>query len=484
MTIANGHTSESTIAESLQEEATVGYKPSIPLESMWLAGAGDFPQITLRRDIVFMMIHPIVSISMEYYKSGIAGAEFWGGPDPADSTGQMGIPISPDQQVSDFVLDHVYRFWQDGVPLLQEGGYPYGWAAGEHVYEETGGKMVWSRLKDVHPNDAFILTLRHVPIGVRIKNIRDKQPVDLWFSEGHIPAKAAWYPHRPRFNTFYGTSQLIGAWLPWRMIGWRDGMDQVVNAAVYRAGYRGPIVRHPLEDAQTAKIGIPATQNDSSGNPRRNSRDVARQIVEWAKAGAGFTLSSAKYPAAQGGDYKWDVDWPDHVMDVRPLIDAVRWGEERIMLGIGVPPELVRAGGVGSGYSGRSIPREAFLDGQQRIADNMLRIFVNQVVRPLVLWNFGDVPFNVTCKSLLKTYTMDSQGVGGGNPQSDVNMNRSQAAKDAWARKLSAQGRPPSDYMQDKYGLTKQGSPAMSLDDYVKSRAAGIIRVIMSRRAA
>ncbi len=455
----NGH-SNSAIDTILQEEATVGYKPSIPLESMWLAGAGDFPQITLRRDIFFMLIHPIVHISMEYFKSGIAGAEFWGGPDVANPMNLEGMPISPDDRVSDFVLTHVYRLWQECVPLIQEGGYPYGWGAGEHIYKDSNGIMVWSHMRDFHPNDAFILTLGGVPLGTRIKNIKGRQPVDLWFSERDIPAKACWYPHRPRFNQYYGQSQLLGAWLPWRMIGWRDGMDQVVNAAVYRGGYRGPIVRHPQEDMQTAMQGIPATQKDGGGNARRSARDVARQMVEWAKAGAGFTMSSAQYPQAQGGGPKWEVEWPEHVMDVRPLVDAVRWGEERIMLGIGVPPELVRAGGVGSGYSGRSIPREAFMSGQQRIADNILKMFVDQIIRPLVLRNFGDIPFNVYCKSLLKSNTDDTQQQGGSpQQQGDVNMNRSQSARDAWQRRLQAIGGPPSQYIQQTYNVDEQGNP-------------------------
>jgi hypothetical protein len=45
----NGHASES-IAKALQDEATVGYIPTIPLESLWFGG-GDMPQITLRRDM-------------------------------------------------------------------------------------------------------------------------------------------------------------------------------------------------------------------------------------------------------------------------------------------------------------------------------------------------------------------------------------------------------------------------------------------------
>jgi hypothetical protein len=416
------------VADILMDDMTIGYKPTLPLEGMWLAGTGDMPQITLRRDLEFMQMHPVVSIALDYYKSGIAGAEFWGGPDQKNPDNEQGRPISPDPHVAQFVLMHAERFWARAIPHLQDGAYPYGWAPGEYVYKEVGGMMVWSHLKPFHPNDGFILTYKNRPVGIRIKNIREtiagdgtsggtvegKDPsggmIDLWFASNHIPAKAMWYAHRPRFGQHYGRSQLIGAWRPWRRLGWRDGVEQVIDAAVYRAGYKGPVVKHPQEDMQTAQAGIPATRNDGAGNPRRSARDVARQIVEWAKAGAGFTLSSAKYPTAQGGGDKWGIDWPDHVMDVMPLVNAAKYLEDQIMLGIGVPPELVKAGGTGSGYSGRSIPREAFLDGQQRVADAMLQMFVEQVIKPLVIWNFGDIPFNIQCKPLLKSQAENKQG--------------------------------------------------------------------------
>ena len=468
--VANGTTDMNAVAEALQEEITSGYRPVMPLELLWTGGT-NVPHITLRRDIEFMQVHPVISIAMEYYKSGIAGAEFWGGPDYVNPDNEQGKQISLNPKVSQFVLAQVERFWQRGVPLLQEG-YAYGWAPGEHMYKDVNGMMVWSHIKDFHPLDSFILTLKYQPIGIRVKNIREKQPVDLWFASESIPAKACWYPHRPRFGQFYGRSQLIGAWLPWRRLGWRDAVEQVIDAAVYRAGYRGPIVRHPPEDMQTAQTGIPATKVDSAGNPRRNARDVARQLVEWAKAGAGFTLSSTQYPPAQGGGNKWDIEWPDHVMDVRPLIEAARYLEDLIMLGIGVPPELVKAGGTGSGYSGRSIPREAFLDGQQKIADAMLQIFVEQVVRPLVLWNFGDIPFEVSCKSLLKTQSDDSEGKQqGGEQGSPDNLNRSQAAKSAWELRKQRQQEPQ----------TPQPSPMLSLDPTVRNRVLSIIQRVLGR---
>jgi hypothetical protein len=431
--------SEEAIGDSLQDEFTIGYKPVMPLEALWMSGS-DMPQITLRRDIEFMQMHPIVSIALEYYKSGIYGAEFWGGPDERDPTNDQGKPISPDPRVAAFALAHAERFWQRGMPLMQEGGYPYGWAPGEHIYQEAQGMLVWSHLKGFHPNDGFILTLAHQPVGVRIKGIREPVgeteevrrrriareeahggykggAVDLWFAERAVPAKAAWYPHRPRFNQFYGRSQLIGAWRPWRRLGWRDAVEQVIDAAVYRAGYRGPLVRFPPgHSAATAKQGVPATTVDGAGGSRRENRDTARQIGEWGKAGATYALSSEKYPEAQGGGYKWDLEFPQQVINVDPLVGAARYLEDQIMLGMGVPPELVKAGGTGSGYSGRSVPREAFLVGQQRIADAMLQIFVEQVIRPLVLWNFGDVPFSLQCKSLLQSQADDTQGDEGGAP--------------------------------------------------------------------
>lgn len=460
---ANGM-SENGVAESLTEELTLGYRPSNPLEAMWAAG-GDLPQFTMRREIPLMEIHPIVSSALEYYRSGIANAEFWGGPDHQNPQNDQGKPISLNQKVSQFVLAHCERFWERAVPLIQQGAYPYGWAAGEHVYKEASGMMVWDHMKDFHPTNAFILTLGYKPIGVRITNIREKQPVDLWLASESVPAKACWYPHRPRFGQVYGRSQLTGAWLPWRMLGFRDGMDQIISAAVYRAGWKGPVVKFPPgHSAPTAQSGVPATRTDGGGLPRRENRDVARQIMEWLKAGAGVAISSQQYP--DGGGAMWEVDFPEHVMDVSPLVNAAKWAEDRIMLGIGVPPELVQASETGSGYSGRSIPREAFLDGQQRIADAMLQLFVEQVIRPLVLWNFGDIPFSVSCKSLLKTQADDKQGEEPGQKPA--------------APQGPQQGNQPPAPPPQPAAQQPPGQPALSLEDSLLARVADAVKGVLS----
>ena len=473
MSATNGDgQSQGALAESLMEEATVGYRPTLPLEALWLSG-GDAPQITLRRDLEFMRLHPIVETAMDYYKSGTSGAEFWGGPDQVNPDNEKGKPISPDEKVSQFVLSLAEKWWQRGVPQIQEDGYVYGWAPGEHIYKEVDGMMVWSHLKVFHPNDGHVLTYEYQPVGLRIKNIRGRPPVDMHFASEAVPAKACWYVHRPRAGMLYGRSQFGAAWRPWRRLGWRDALEQIIDAACYRAGYKGPLIRHPPgHSSPTAKQGIPATQVDGGGLPRREYRDIARQIGEWMKAGSTVTLSSEVYPDS-GGVKKWDVEWPEHVMDVKPLIEAARYLEDHIMLGIGVPPELVRAGGTGSGYSGRSIPKESFLDQMQRVADALLQIFVEQVVRPLVLWNFGDVPFNIQCKSLLKSQGDDKQG------EDQKNNSEQNGKKDGEAKPPSTpepkSAAPPTE-------AKDAPNPTLSIES--RREVLDIVRKVLHRRAA
>lgn len=462
---------QSAIADTLTEDATVGYRPQLPLEAMWFAG-GDIPQVTMRRDLEFMRLHPIVETSIDYYKSGTSAAEFWGGPDQANPSNDQGKPISPDDRVSQFVMSLAEKWWRTGVPQIQEDGYVYGWCPGEHIYKEANGLFAWSHLKVFHPNDGHILTYNYLPVGVRIKNIRGRPPVDLHLASESVPAKACWYAHRPRAGMLYGRTQFAAAWRPWRRLGWRDALEQIIDAACYRAGYKGPTVRHPPgHSAGTAKEGIPGTQVDGNGIPRREYRDIARQIAEWMKAGASITMSSEEYPS---GNKKWDVEWPEHVMDVGPLINAAKYLEDHIMLGIGVPPELIRSGETGSGYSGRSIPREAFLDSMQRIADALLQVFVEQVIRPLVLWNFGDIPFNIQVKSLLKSQSDDKQGqdeqAGGEVPQQAEPKQPVPEAKPQPTNPNPNQSQPPAP------------QPALSMER--TNRVLDIAKKILARRAA
>lgn len=409
---------EQEILASLIEQATKGYRPLLPIDTMF--GTDGFPMLYWQRDIEYMLRHPVVRRALSYFRGGIAGAEFWGGPNADAPDGspeaEKGLPICPqDDKVGRFVKEQCERFWDRGVPQVQKAD-EYGWSGSEQMYDEEGGVLKWDGLASFAPSDTFLLTQDFNPVGIRIKNVRQSTaPVDLWMAGDEVPAKGLWYAHQPRYNNFYGTSQLVGAWRPWRRLAWKDGAETVLDGAMYRFGYQGPLMRYPNETL-VGVTGTPSTVLNSQGQTIRDSRDVARMLGEQYKAGGVLGLPSTR---DKDGNYKWDATFPTSMLTgLSQFIEACDYLGDQITEGIGVPPELLEASESGSGYSGRRIPLEAFLANQQQIADALLRLFVDQVLRPLVRWNFGwEVRFNVQVKSLIKTRTKQSQAA---NPQSSA----------------------------------------------------------------
>lgn len=404
----NGNGNGNGVAERIEktlvgEPLTAGYKPTLPLWTMYSMDM--IPQFYLMRDIELMMIHPIVRSALEYFKSGVAGAEFWGG--EAQDGNPQGVPIcESNQEVDLFVREQCRRYWDWGVPKIQ-GGYEYGWIGAECLYTEQAGRLAWDNLLQFSPRDTFLLTWNKKSVGVRVKQVSaspgyslGQGQVDLWTATKDVPAKGLWYAHNPRYSQYYGQSQLLGAWRPWRRLAWKDAAETVVDGGIYRFAYSGPVVRYPEDDMQ-AQPGSPATTVDSQGRPRRYARDMARMIAELYKTGAGVGIPSSKYPHDMGGGDKWDFEIPTSTLNVEGLISYVQYLCDQIRYGVGIPPELLEAAETGSGYSGRSIPLEGFIMTQQRLANALLALFVNQVLRPLVFWNFGDVKWQVKVMPLM-----------------------------------------------------------------------------------
>ncbi len=389
-----------TVEQKLEVVMTEGYVPTVP----WGTGvAGSvYPLFQLRANIEQMLWHPMVHTAMEYYKSGIAGAEFWGGQNPQDPDDEIGLPISDNPAVTTFVKEQCERFWDRAVPLIQESGYPYGWSANEAVYAEEQGCLRFSEMRGFAPTDSYMLTQSHCPVGVRVKSVLDVGQVDLWMASGDIPAKGIWYAHNPRYSQYYGRSQLVGAWLPWRRAAWKDGAEQNVDMAVYRFGTPPILGRYPNEDIQNP-AGTPYSKADSQGLPRTSARDMMRRILDQLKSGASVGLPSDRYAQEMGGDFKYSIEMLKLSIQIKELDAHIKTLYDQIAYGIGVPPELIQAAETGSGYSGRMIPVEAFLDGQQKVADRILHLFVCEILKPLVRWNFGDVPWDVKVKKLLLT---------------------------------------------------------------------------------
>jgi hypothetical protein len=396
---------------------TEGYRPTLPLWATWTTDT--IPQFYLMRDVELMMIHPVVLSSLNFYKSGLYGAEFWGGPQEGNPNGK---PISDSPEVSQFVQEHCQRYWDRGVPMVQ-GGYEYGWIACEPCYT-SGAYLEWDYFVQFSPRDVYLLTRNSKPLGVQVKQIyaalgdetKAQGSVDLFFASSNVPAKGIWYAHNPRYSQFYGQSQLLGAWRPWRRLAWKDGAEGNLDLGVYRYLVPMFLIKYPNEDLQVSGTSFPGTSLDSQGNPRKSARDFARMMAEYLKSGASAGLPSEKYPSELGGGDKWAAEMFKVDVNIDGGITYIKHLWDQIRFGVGVPPELIESADVGSGYSGRAIPLESFIMAQQRHADALLLLFVNQILKPLVRWNFGEIQWDVKVRPLLETKRKAQKGESPGAP--------------------------------------------------------------------
>lgn len=384
--------------QALTDELAVGYRPNMPAAGFW-EGSSNLPNLQqMLVDVEAMLAHPRVSICLDYYKGGLADLQL----------GEEDVEASGAEEKA-FILAEWQRFWaRCRVKVLRS--YDYGRLGCEAVYDHEDGLLRLHDLRDFFPLDATVLSRHKEFAGVRVRSL-DKGTIDLW-GAGWLPAKGFWFGHNLRYSRWYGLPQLYPAWRPWRRLAGRDGAEEIVDGGVYRFAFRGPVGRYPMEDAPGKATGYPGY--DQAGKAP-NNRDKMREFCENAKAGVSVAMSSRR---DDKGNYVWDLEWPEHTLDVSGLLAYTGNLEDAISLGIGVPPELLEASDTGSGYSGRAIPLIAFAARQQANAEAVVWAWLWQIGLPLLRWNFGPQAWaRVTVPNLLKAKMQLLQGNGQGAQQ-------------------------------------------------------------------
>lgn len=325
-------------------------------------------------DIESMISHPDVSQPYSYYKSGISTVKFT-------------VKAATEEQAK-FAHDLLVRIWERHLDQLQMS-YDYGWIPCELTYTENGGKMDLDQVLELHPLDSWALTRRGNFWGFRLKpsglaigttatGNRLQGSVDLWGATSRWPAKGLWLTHNRRFDRYYGRTQLYGAWRPWMRLAGRDGAEDILDGGLYRFAYQGPTVWYPPESFK---------KRDGGTADYDAARNEARNIAEQAKAGI-----STAFPSVYDGHGNplWKLEWPTSVMSgIGTLLDWEKNLQKQISRGVGVPPELLEASDTGSGWSGRKVPLIGFYSTQLRDARNITRAIVDQIIIPLLRWNWG-----------------------------------------------------------------------------------------------
>jgi hypothetical protein len=347
----------------LTDEVTGGYRPSSMTPAGHDGAAATPPLARMLQDVPAMESHPRVTSALEYYQSGIANAEFE-------------IEDASSDEVGAFALAEVKRFWTRCLTDAQLA-YRWGRLGAEAVYSDADGPLSIDRLQPFAGPDARVLLHRGELWGVRVRGAR--RNFDLGGAAPDMPAKGFWLAHNRRYNRWYGFPQLYPAWRPWRRLAGRDMAEEIIDGGVFRFAFAPPIGRYPLSET---------TPNSAWGRGARplTNRDHMRNLLEEIRHGMTVGLASTR---DQYGHYEWDIEFPTSALDVSGLLKYADGLEKAISLGIGVPPELLEASEVGSGYSGRAIPLEAFMVRMQILANAMFEAWWTQIGRPLLWWNFG-----------------------------------------------------------------------------------------------
>lgn len=391
-----------TAERVLTSEVACGYRPTMPGAGFWGNDAQTPNLARMIQDVEAMVAHPRIEAAMTYYKSGIAGATV--------VLDEEGGPTASSPAVGDFALAEARRWWRR-ARVASQRSYEYGRGASEVVYEREGGHL---RLKAAHPFNAMDcrpLVLSKEYAGVRVSGGAGGGPLDLPGPRLGLPSKAFWFAPFKRYSRWYGVPRVYAAWRPWRRLAGQDGAEDIIDGGVYRFAFQPPIGRFPAED-QTPNPSMGYTPG--GGGVRIRGRDIMRNMLEELKAGGSVAMSSRR---DEKGNLLWDVQWPTGSLDVGGLLAYTDDLEKAISLGVGVPPELLEASDVGSGYSGRMIPLEAFTIQQQSNAEELLAEWYEQIGLPLLKWNFGPSAWaRLAVEDLRKTRARMAQAEKGGGP--------------------------------------------------------------------
>lgn len=377
------------------------YRPTLPV---WSLRAQAVLGWEFFQDVEVMRLHPAVAMPLNWVMAPLRMAEW----------DMKANNLEAARLAGEILL----WFWNGPLSRIQQEGNYYGWSAGEIVYERQEGYLRPSKMLHMSSRDVVPIVDEKTRRGRGIQVTGNIGGMARLFAfRDNIPNKGFWYTHGRRFEGYFGDSQLRPSWKPWRRLAGIDGNEETTDLACYRFGTGIVKVFHP-EGMYTGTVSsVPSW----GINGKVSNSDIARQISEGMKAGAGIALSSEKYPQQSGGGLKWDVVVEPFSTNIEQLIAQKRELEIDCAKAIGVPPEVIQAAETGSGYSGRAIPLQGFLVSQQTKLNDMTEQVMDQIVAPLLKWNLGPEAWAcATAKPLIQTYrkTAWDQDEGGGNGQS------------------------------------------------------------------
>jgi hypothetical protein len=279
---------------------------------------------------------------------------------------------SPSEQVARFVKHAWDHLWRTTAHVLLKAKL-YGFLPLEVRYRveqggEFDGAIVLDRVQDHHPRDARILLRGGEVAGFLL------YPNSL--DQRRIPAPLGIVcTFDSEFGNPYGCSLLERAYAPWHEKWMHGGAKKLLRLRMLKDAYIGDIFWYP-----------PDRQMQLASGETISWRDVAREMAEARQSGGAMTL-----PLMYNRDGHKLVDYtpPRDVGRATGIFDWTRSLDTEIWKALEVPPEIIEASRVGSGWSGRSVPLVIALSAVQLEFAELVRCVDRDLLGPLVQMNFG-----------------------------------------------------------------------------------------------
>lgn len=312
-------------------------------------------------------------------------------------------------QVARFVGTTLRRFWRGSLPKILSRYFRYGFAPAGAEYRVQRGSLRLDRVRAIEPTDAQPLVWRTgadagQPAGFRISRsggggmIPPGADVDgQWVGPPH----AMWFAGYGEFSPWYDMPPMAGMFEPWLEKRGRNGAIHIRRGWYRKCAYRGGKLHHP---DGTTNMG-------TDENPQEmDNQDIARSTLEYSETGAVYTFTNEPNPGLPG-TYAWDFEEPAAQPDVNGIREYPQDLDAEMLEGAGIPPEVLEAADVGSGWSGRLIPLMGFLGGVDELAGLAIESADVGWMRHLVRVNFGPSAwYEIEPQSLAEEVQKQAQG--------------------------------------------------------------------------
>jgi 2'-5' RNA ligase len=319
------------------------------------------------------------------------------------------------EPVAKFVDTTLRRFWRRSLPKLLSRYFRFGYAPGGAEFCAPRNLWRLERVRAIEPPDAAPRVWARGP--------NEGQPAGYTLNAGEAltpgtgagarwvgPPHAFWFAGHADLTPWHDTPPISGLFDPWLEKRGRNGAIHSRKLWFRKAAWRGGMMYHPPGETNVG------TDEDPQ---MRDNQDIARESLDYMESGSVLTLENE---LLQDGTKAWEYKEAQALSDVAGVREYPQDLDREMSTGAGIPPEVLEASEVGSGWSGRLIPLLGYLGTVDELAGLVVES-ADQWLRPLVGVNFGRKSwYEVEPLSLVDEMQQQQGKGGGGAPQNPAQL--------------------------------------------------------------